>query len=97
MINRIVKMTFDPSKTTDFLALFEATKAKIRGFEGCERLLLLRDKNHPEIFFTYSWWQSEQHLNNYRDSALFADVWARTKVLFAGKPEAWSTEVLFEL
>ena len=97
MINRIVKMTFDPAHSAAFIALFEATKDKIRGFEGCEQLSLLRDVNQPNIFFTYSFWQSEAHLNAYRDSALFAEVWGNTKVLFAGKPEAWSTEVMYRM
>jgi len=52
---------------------------------------LLNDIDTPNIFFTYSHWRSVEDLNRYRDSALFADVWPRTKVLFAAKPEAWST------
>ncbi len=97
MITRIVKMTFDAAKVADFITVFEATKKHIRGFEGCQKLFLLRDVQHPHIFFTYSHWQSEAHLNAYRDSALFADVWSKTKVLFAAKPEAWSTSVEHEL
>ena len=29
-------------------------------------------------------------LENYRNSALFKNVWAKTKVLFNDKPQAWS-------
>ena len=92
MIIRMVKMTFDEKRVDEFLSLFEATKKNIRAFEGCEHLELLRDVNNPSIFFTYSHWQSTTDLNKYRDSALFADIWPRTKVLFTAKPEAWSTE-----
>ena len=91
MIIRIVKMTFATEKVADFEKLFEETKERIRHFEGCLHLQLLNDVNNPNIFFTYSHWRSVEDLNNYRDSALFDDVWARTKVLFAAKPEAWST------
>jgi quinol monooxygenase YgiN len=90
MIIRIVKMTFETAKVADFLALFNATKEKIRHFEGCKHLELLNDINSPNCYFTYSHWESEEHLNNYRDSALFASVWKETKVLFAAKAEAWS-------
>ncbi len=92
MIIRIVKMTFQPELVPQFEALFEETKKQIRNFPGCNHLQLLRDVNHPHIFFTYSHWNSTKDLNNYRESALFADVWPRTKKLFGGKPEAWSTE-----
>jgi quinol monooxygenase YgiN len=92
MIVRIVKMTFKTENVDDFLKLFEETKDQIRNFEGCLHLKLLRDADHPNIFFTYSHWQSANHLNKYRNSPLFADIWPRTKVLFAAKTEAWSTE-----
>lgn len=89
MITRIVKMTFIPGKENDFLEIFYASKKKIRSFEGCHELKLLQAKN---IFFTYSRWESEEHLNNYRDSELFVETWKKTKALFAEKPEAWSCE-----
>jgi quinol monooxygenase YgiN len=91
MLIRLVKMTFAPEKVADFEKLFEETKEQIRNFEGCLHLELLNDIDKPNIFFTYSHWRSVEDLNRYRDSALFADVWPRTKVLFAAKPEAWST------
>lgn len=98
MIIRIVKMTFRPEETTAFQALFETRKHLIRGFAGCLHLELWQDAQSPEIFFTYSHWESEEHLNKYRFSELFKDVWSQTKALFAAKPEAWSvnrkTEVL---
>jgi autoinducer 2-degrading protein len=92
MIKRIVKMTFQADKIETFKALFEARKEQIRGFEGCEYLELLQDVNRPNIFFTYSFWNSEVNLNVYRHSELFKDTWANTKVLFDGKPEAWSMD-----
>ncbi|NNK39746.1 MAG: antibiotic biosynthesis monooxygenase, partial [Winogradskyella sp.] len=44
MLVRIVKMSFDPSRITDFLSNFEANKKKIRHFEGCQFLELYRDR-----------------------------------------------------
>jgi quinol monooxygenase YgiN len=94
MIKRIVKMSFKPENIEVFKTIFETNWQKIKGFEGCSHVELLQDKNNPEIFFTYSMWQSETHLNNYRNSELFTTVWASTKILFNAKPEAWSVDQL---
>ncbi|MFN7100290.1 MAG: putative quinol monooxygenase, partial [Flavobacterium sp.] len=55
------------------------------------------DKSNPSIFFTYSYWESEADLENYRNSALFKEVWAYTKAFFNDKPEAWSVDKLASL
>ena len=94
MFTRIVKMTFREDCVAEFKANFDQNKELIRNFEGCQHLKLLRDKNNPNIFFTYSIWESEDHLENYRHSELFAGVWAKTKVLFDDKPEAWSVDAI---
>ena len=90
-------MSFDPLKIAEFLANFEANKKKIRGFQGCNFLELYRDQNNTNIFFTYSYWDSDNDLNNYRHSELFKSVWAKTKPLFNDKPEAWSVNKLESL
>ena len=64
----------------------------IRSFDGCSHLELWQQAGTSNVFFTYSWWESEDHLNKYRFSELFKDTWAKTKALFAAKPEAWSVE-----
>jgi hypothetical protein len=92
MIIRIVKMTFIPEKVEEFLGVFHASKQFIRNMPGCNHLELLNDIKTSNIFFTYSYWDSENDLNNYRDSELFKEVWSKTKVLFNDKPEAWSVE-----
>ena len=85
-------MSFDPSKIDEFLSNFELNKNKIRAFEGCNLLELYRDQNNTNVFFTYSYWNTEKDLENYRNSDLFKAVWARTKTLFNKKPEAWSVD-----
>jgi quinol monooxygenase YgiN len=87
---RIVKMTFEPNLVGEFEKLFDQNKLKIRGFEGCTHLELLQDKNTPNIFFTYSFWNHPDNLEAYRQSELFNTVWTATKKLFCAKPEAWS-------
>ncbi|MDN5200163.1 antibiotic biosynthesis monooxygenase family protein [Fulvivirgaceae bacterium BMA10] len=90
MLVRIVRMTFKEDCIDDFLKLFQKTSMKIRHFTGCTHLELLREYHHENIFITYSYWESEEALNNYRDSELFKEVWSNTKVLFAEKPVAFS-------
>lgn len=90
MIVRIVKMTFSEDKVDSFILNFDLNKEKIRNFEGCHKLELLRGEKMPNIFFTYSWWDDDSALNKYRNSELFAGVWETTKTFFSDKPEAWS-------
>lgn len=90
-------MTFKPEEVAAFLELFHATKEKIRGFEGCEHLELLQDYNQENVFVTYSHWHSEEHLNAYRDSPLFGQVWKETKAKFADKPVAFSSKKVTEV
>ncbi|WP_369048570.1 putative quinol monooxygenase [Tenacibaculum sp. UWU-22] len=97
MLVRIVKMSFHPEKTEAFLAFFNTKKEFIRNAKGCRLLELYRDKNNTNVFFTYSYWNSEQDLENYRNSALFKDVWAKTKILFNDKPLTWSVDKITTL
>ena len=94
---RIVKMTFQEDKVGEFLDNFNTYKQQIKNFEGVNHLELLNDKSNTAIFFTYSIWQSEEHLENYRKSDLFKNVWAQTKPLFKEKAEAWSVNSIVNL
>lgn len=97
MLVRIVKMTFLPSKIEEFLSNFENTKEHIRNFPGCFLLELYRDKTNTTVFFTYSYWNDETDLENYRHSELFKTVWSQTKPLFSEKPQAWSVDKIVSL
>ena len=97
MFVRIVKLSFHEENIPQFLENFDSIKEKIRSFEGNRFLELYQDKNNPCIFFTYSYWETEQDLENYRRSALFDEVWTFTKKLFNDKPEAWSVDKLVSL
>ena len=94
MFVRIVKLSFHETHIDAFLEIFESSKQTIRHFEGCQFLELYRDKHHSNIFFTYSYWRSEEDLEAYRHSDYFNSVWRKTKVLFNAKPEAWSVDKL---
>ena len=90
-------MRFQEDKIEAFLNNFEEVKHHIRNFEGNRFLELYQDKNDKRIFFTYSYWENEEALENYRKSALFDEVWTFTKKLFNDKPEAWSVNKLVSL
>jgi quinol monooxygenase YgiN len=97
MIVRIVKLKFKNENVPGFERIFEETKEVIRGYDGCSLLELYQDVNDSAIFFTYSHWESEEHLAVYRNSDFFKEVWGRTKVLFDDKPEAWSVQKIHSL
>jgi len=97
MFTRIVKMEFETHTIEEFLQNFDKVKEHIRHFPGCTHLKLLRDKDNTDVFFTYSKWNKESDLENYRNSELFKKVWATTKPFFRSKANAWSVDVVDEL
>jgi len=97
MFVRIVKLSFHEENIPAFLENFELMKEKIRNAPGNRFLELYQDKNNKCIFFTYSYWETEQDLENYRNSELFDGIWNFTKKLFNDKPEAWSVDKLARL
>ena len=94
---RIVKLTLQENRVDEFISNFNKNKQAIRNFDGVKHLELLNDKNNPNIYFTYSKWESEQHLENYRNSDLFKGIWKVTKPMFSSKAEAWSVDCLEKL
>jgi heme-degrading monooxygenase HmoA len=97
MLVRIVKMSFHEENIPAFLENFDVMKEHIRNSEGNQFLELYQDATNKCVFFTYSYWNTEEDLNNYRKSALFDEVWTFTKKLFNDKPEAWSVNKLVSL
>lgn len=97
MLVRIVKLSFHEENIPAFLENFELMKNKIRNAPGNRFLELYQDQKNKSIFFTYSYWETEADLENYRKSELFYDVWEFTKKLFNDKPEAWSVNKLVSL
>lgn len=97
MIARIVKMTFQHEKLDQFLEMFENKKAQIRGFEGCTHLQLLKNTEKPNVIYTFSNWLNEQHLEKYRNSALFKETWIETKSYFLEKAEAYTLDQIQEV
>ena len=85
-------MEFETDKVEAFKSIFQENKSKIAAQEGCYGVQLLQDIHESNIFFTYSTWKSQAHLDQYRKTDLFQRVWAQTKALFCNKPIAWSVQ-----
>jgi quinol monooxygenase YgiN len=94
MLIRIVKLTFNAHDIEDFLAFMAPRQERIRNFKGCTYLDLLQDINNPNIVFSYSYWEDQAALDNYRYSPFFRETWNYTKARFSAAPEAWSTQKL---
>ncbi len=97
MLIRIVKMDFNPHYIEAFKSYFETIASTIRAFEGNQRLELYQDLKHPSVFFTYSYWESEEALEVYRQSDFFKTVWKTTKANFQAPAEAWSVNPLHRI
>ena len=85
-------MSFDPSRVNEFMEVYRQNWTRIKGFEGCSHVELLQGEAQKNVFFTYSIWQSEDHLERYRSSDLFQTIWSSTKILFNDKPLAWTVK-----
>ena len=89
MIVRIVKLMISKEKTNDFCLFFNTKKSQIEEFNGCIKVELLKDTKEHNLYFTYSHWEDEELLENYRNSIFFKNIWNNTKLYFCGKPETW--------
>lgn len=93
---RIVKMTFNDEHCDDFISHFETIKEDIVSMPGCNSLRLHRNIREPNIFFTYSDWDNDSALQNYRKSELFLKTWSTVKSWFSSRAEAWSVDTIFD-
>jgi hypothetical protein len=89
-VTRIVRLVFKPELIEKFMEIYNSSYELIRYSPGCTYLELMRDQELENVYYTYSKWQSDQDLQEYRKSELFSRTWAKTKLLFDDKPQAFS-------
>jgi quinol monooxygenase YgiN len=89
---RIVRLAFKDEYRNNFLELFAERKQRIRNANGCTHLELWEDSSNVNVFYTYSIWEENDALDNYRLSELFQETWDTIKPWFADKPMAFSTK-----
>jgi len=92
MITRIVKLNIESSAVDEFMSVLGQVRHRIEQFEGCRSLELLSDKKDRTVFFSYSIWESEDHLDKYRNSEVFREIWNAIKKYVTSKPNAWTVE-----
>jgi len=90
MLLRIVRLEFHEQNIDDFLMIFHKSKSRIEAFDGCKKVDLYKDSKEKNVFYTHSIWESEEKLDQYRNSGFFKSTWAATKKLFSAKPLAYS-------
>ncbi|MFN5317587.1 MAG: putative quinol monooxygenase [Bacteroidia bacterium] len=90
MLIRTVEMHFAFENLPLFFKLFEGSRDKIQNFPGCISLELLQASEDPGMLTTLSRWTNNEALQAYRNSELFKQTWAATKVLFDAPPKATS-------
>jgi len=96
MITRIVQLEFEFDKIEDFLSFFDGVNQVVNTFPGCSGMKLYQDINTPTKVLTYSHWEDEAALNDYRNSDAFHKIWSTIKPWFCEKPQAWSVNAYFD-
>ena len=96
MITRIVKLEFREDKIDEFLSFFDTIKNVVNEFPGCHGMILYHDVNDPTTVMTYSRWDSQESLNQYRNSTEFGKIWPKIKPWFHKKPQAWTLDTYFD-
>ena len=94
MITRIVMLNFQPDRVDEFLEIFNQNKQVLAKSDGCIRLEIFKSTGDTDTYVTISNWQSEEHLEMYRQSELFKDIWSKVKPLFNNKAQAWTLNTL---
>ena len=94
MITRIVMLNFQPDRVDEFLEIFNQNKQVLAKSDGCIRLEIFKSTNDTDTYVTISNWQSEEHLEMYRQSELFKYIWSKVKPLFNNKAQAWTLNTL---
>lgn len=94
MIKRIVRLHFKGASIQIIKNFLKIKVEGIRSVDGCSHLEIWQDINDPSIMFSYSYWDSEDHLNTYRKSEFFGTVWPFLKSHFQAPPLVSSFEVV---
>ncbi|MEO6189916.1 MAG: antibiotic biosynthesis monooxygenase [Saprospiraceae bacterium] len=83
-------MKFGDENLNNFVQIFRETAPRIKNFSGCISVELVQDVKDKNQIFTISEWESEESLEQYRNSDFFSITWKKTKLLFVEKAVAWS-------
>lgn len=65
-----------------------------RNFPGCQHLELWQGADAAHVVMSYSIWDSQTALDEYRSSEKFRAFWKATKAGFATPARAWSMQLV---
>lgn len=91
MLIRIVQLTIKQQSQEEFEFFFRQNKQTISSFKGCQSVKLLKDIQNENGYFTISEWLDSDHLQEYRNSDFFKNIWPKAKGFFSSPAKAWST------
>ncbi len=90
MIVRIVHMFFRPHALEQLMPLIHRQLRNVMSHPGCLAVKLFRDTSDPDHLCTFSIWEDQEALDDYRQSDHFIEVWSTLKSHFAKPPQAYS-------
>lgn len=91
MLTRIVQLSVKENSCEQFESFFRNNHPIISSFPGCSTVRLQKDMDNKNTYFTISEWNSDQDLEDYRNSDFFKRIWPLAKEFFSSPALAWST------
>lgn len=95
MILRIVKIKIDEVKIDTFKLFMKNLRNEKLRLKGCLHFDYFHEKKNKNIYYTYTIWENEKHLNQYKKSELFKKVISTLNSLSIEEPRAWTIEDAF--
>lgn len=96
MILRVVKMNVDEEKRDAFELFMKNLREEKLKLAGCLHFDYFHEKNNKNIFYSYTIWESEKYLKQYKKTDLFIEVVSTLKKLCTEEPKAWTIENVFK-
>ena len=90
MLIRLVRLPASEASLPRLRAVLAEVMPTVRQQRGCTHLELLADHDQPTVLYTLSHWNSDNDLQRYRQSEIFAQVWPRLKAELGDRPSAVS-------
>ncbi len=89
---RVVLLKFHSDQVKDALDKLNSIAPKVRAQRGCKFLEISQGFHDKSEIITYSYWESQNDLNVYRQSDFFRAFWKDIRVNFQEPARAWSVE-----
>ncbi len=95
MILRVVKLKVDPRKMEAFQLFMENLHDEKLRLNGCLHFDFFNERQNPNIFYSYTIWEHEKFLKQYKKTDLFKEVVQTLRELCIDEPQAWTIQNVF--